>query len=328
MMAINTVCGVIGAEDLGKTLMHEHFLFGQLGYMGDATSWKFDNEEALKMAQKAAERVRPQGVKTIVDATPNENGRNAAFLKEASERTGLNIICPTGFYFENAGASPYWNERYGFLKSDIKKEMAELFIKEITQGVGDTGVKAGIIKVGSGAGPFTKFEEELFKAAAIAQKETGAPITTHTHAGSRGPEQADLLIAEGADPDKIVIGHMDANTDISYQLEVLKRGVTVGFDQMGYQGPGFTTNVKRFATLSALLALGYAERITLSHDTIAYWLGRKRDYPAELAQSLADYEVGYVNGKVIPQLHKVGFSEEATNRIVIENPKRILNMGK
>lgn len=325
-MGVNTVCGVIDANDLGKTLMHEHFMFGQLGYMGDISMGPYNKEDALKVAQGIADAVRPFGVKTIVDATPNENGRDAAFLKEASELTGLNIVCPTGFYFENAGASPYWNERRTFIKRDIRKEMTELFVKEITEGVAGTGIRAGIIKIGSNAGAFTPFEEALFKAAAAAQKETGAPITTHTQAGTMGPEQADLLIAEGADPEKIIIGHMDASPNIAYQLEVLKRGVYVGFDQMGLQAPNWTTNEERFGTLAGLLALGYANRITMSHDTVNYWLGRPREYPPELAKSLENYHVAYVNGGVIPRLHAVGFSEETTNQIVIENPKKLLDM--
>lgn len=325
-MSVNTVRGPIDANDLGSTLMHEHFAFGHVGYMGDGSFWKYSKKDGLSIAQKMADLCIPQGVKSIVDPTPNENGRDVELLKEASELTGLNIVCATGFYFEPLGASPYWNDRMTFLGLDIWKEITEVLLKELTEGIEGTGIKAGVIKVGTGAGRITPYEEALFKAAAKAQKETGALLMTHTTAGTMGPEQADLLIAEGANPEKILIGHMDANSSMNYQLEVLKRGVNIGFDQMGLQGPGFITDEERLGTLTGLLALGHAKRIILSQDTPNYWLGRKRYYSPKMIELLQNFNVGYVNGKIIPWLHEVGFSEEITNQMIVKNPKRLLNI--
>jgi len=325
-MSVNTVCGPIDAKDLGNTLMHEHFAFGHVGYMGDGSFWKYSREDGLAIAREMADLCMPQGVRTIVDPTPNENGRDAELLKEASELTGLNIVCATGFYYEPFGASPYWNDRMTFLGMDIRKEIAEVLLKELTVGIEDTGIKAGVIKVATGKDRITPYEEALFKAAAEVQKETGALIMTHTTAGTMGPEQADLLIAEGADPEKILIGHMDANPNINYQLEVLKRGVNIGFDQMGLQGPGFITDKERLAALTGLLALGYADRIVLSQDTPNYWLGRERYYSPEMMKLLENFNVGYVNGKIIPWLHKSGVSKDITDQMIVENPKRLLDI--
>lgn len=325
-MGVNTVRGVVNANELGKTLMHEHFMFGQLGYRGDMTLGPYDKEEALRVAQSVADRISPYGVKTVVDVTPNENGRDAEFLKEASELTGLHIICSTGFYYENAGASPYFGERMSFIKADIAKEMTETFVTEITKGIGHTGVKAGIIKIATNTGKITAYEEALFKAAAAAQKETGVPIITHTQDGTMGPEQADLLLAEGACPEKIIIGHMDGNLNVPYHLEVLKKGVNISLDRMGLQPPGYPTDEERVAILSGLLALGYADKIMLSHDTVNYWLGRKRVYPPEVLATYETYHVAHVYKDIIPQLHRVGFSEQITDAMTIENPKRVLDI--
>src|SRR5207249_1779369 len=124
----------------------------------------------------------------------------------------------------------YWEheavaDSYGFkLRSrseDVTQEMFELFVSEIVDGIGRSGVKAGLIKVATGPGRISPYEAMALDAAARAQARTGVPITTHTDRGTMGPEQAARLIASGADPAKVIIGHMDGNLSLDYQLAVL-----------------------------------------------------------------------------------------------------------
>ena len=209
MNYVNTVTGPVAASELGRTLMHEHFLFGFCGFQGDATLGGFKEEEYTRDCLKAVDDARAYGINTIVDATTNECGRNVRFLKKISDMTGMNIICSTGYYFQAESAYAYWNFRRGF--ANIEEEIYEMMVTELTKGIEGTDIKAGVIKLASSFNEITPTEEIFFKAAARAQKETGCVIITHTQLGTMGPEQAQLLIANGADPSKIAIGHMCGN---------------------------------------------------------------------------------------------------------------------
>ena len=130
MNPINSVTGPLSAGQLGRTLMHEHFLFGYCGYQGDVTLGGFREEEYTQACLKAVEDARAYGIQTIVDATTNECGRNVRFLKKIADMTGMNIICSTGFYFEAESSYAYWNFRKGF--ADIQEEIYEMMMTEIT----------------------------------------------------------------------------------------------------------------------------------------------------------------------------------------------------
>jgi phosphotriesterase-related protein len=116
---VNTVTGSISTDDLGKTMMHEHFVFGYPGFEGDVTLGGFDREEAVNIGVDVAERLKAHGVKTVVDPTPNECGRNPEVLREISERTGVQIICATGYYYEGEGAPVYFKFRSSMGDADF-----------------------------------------------------------------------------------------------------------------------------------------------------------------------------------------------------------------
>ncbi len=319
---VNTVVGPIDTEDLGKTLMHEHFVFGYPGYNGDITLGPYKQEEAFKTGISVAEKVMAHDVKTVVDATPNETGRDVELLKMISEKTGLNIVCATGYYFEDEGAPAYFKFRSSL--GDSETEIYEMFMKEITDGVSDTGIKPGVIKLASSKDEITDYEAMFFRAAAKAQKETGVSIITHTSEGTMGPEQAELLVAEGADPKKIAIGHMCGNTDISYHINTLDKGVFVALDRIGIQGVvGAPMDEERIALIHELIKQGYANRIMLSHDTVNHWLGRPLVLPEMVANLLAKWHVTHVFEDIIPELERLGVEDGDFDTILIENPKRL-----
>jgi phosphotriesterase-related protein len=319
---VNTVTGKIASSELGKTLMHEHFIFGYAGFHGDHTVGGFDYDAAMQVAVNVAERVQAHGVKTIVDPTPNDCGRNPEFLRDVSERTGLQIVCTTGYYYEEEGAPGYFKFR-ATLGSAVE-EIYEMFMQEITVGIGKTGIQAGAIKVASSKNVITDYEQMFFKAAARAQKETGVPILTHTQEGTMGPEQAELLIAEGADPSKILIGHMCGNTDVSYHMRTLEKGVNIGFDRFGLQGlVGTPMDSMREAVLIGLIGLGYGDRILLAQDTVNYWLGRPFVIPDVLLPLLQNYHVTHVFENVVPVLRQAGIREEQIDQIFVQNPARV-----
>ena len=318
--ALNTVTGPIDGNKVGKTLMHEHFVFGYPGFAGDKTLGPFDRKKAFEVSIAAAKRAKAYGVQTIVDATPNECGRDVKFLKEVSEKIGVNIVCATGYYFEGEGASAYFKFRNAL--GDGLKEIYELMLREVTEGIDDTGIKAGIIKLASSKNVITDYERMFFKAAAKVQKETGAHIITHTQEGTMGQEQAELLIAEGADPKRIMIGHMCGNTDIKYAAKVLEKGVYIGFDRFGLEGfIGCPTDREREALAVSLLALGYEDKIMFSHDTVNVMLGRTVVFPPALREIMANQHIARIFEVIIPDLKKMGVTDDQIEKIMTKNPE-------
>lgn len=319
---VNTVTGPIDPEQLGATLMHEHIVFGYPGWYGDLTLAPFDREAAVSTGIELMKQLQGFGVGTFVDATPNETGRNPELYREIAEATGINIICSTGYYYEGEGAPAYFKLR-STLK-DVTEEIFDMFMTEITRGIGTTGIRAGVIKLGSSECCITDYEKTFFRAAARAQKETGVPIITHTQAGSMGPEQAELLVSEGADPARIMIGHMSDNTDMRYHLNTLSHGVYIAFDRMGLQGlAGCPMDAERYPVIIGLIAGGYGNRLMLSHDTIAVWLGRPLEIPEAAMPLVANWHPSHLFTNIIPHLKKSGITEAQIRTVVTDNPRRL-----
>jgi phosphotriesterase-related protein len=320
---INSVLGPISPDKLGTTLVHEHFVFAYAGWLADATIAPENYKAALKTNLGVIKAAQKQGIKTIIDATPNDNGRNSELYKALAKKTGINIICSTGLYTEHEGSPGYWTSRVAF-GADISKMMAELFIKEIMQGIGKTGVKAGVIKVGSSP-KMSSYEAAVHKAAVVAQKVTGVPIITHTEGPTGGIEQADFLIKEGADPKKVMIGHASNSTDIEYHKAILAKGVYIAFDRLGLEIITPTNaNVKNIAELCKL---GYANKIMLSHDTVNVWLGRPLTAPEPVMKMLANWRIDHISQNVLPALKAQGVTDEQIKTMMVDNP-RSLFLGK
>ncbi|MFB4165757.1 phosphotriesterase [Alteribacillus sp. JSM 102045] len=318
---VNTVLGSVAVDQLGKTLMHEHFFFGYPGFTGNSL-YVNDREDIIKTGMEVAARVKAYGVQTVVDATPNDCGRDPELLKEIAERSELNIICSTGYYYEGEGAPAYLKFKQAL--GQAEEEILEIFMKEITEGIGNTGIKPGVIKLASSKDQITPYEEMFFKAAAKVQKETDISIITHTQEGTMGPEQAELLVSEGADPSKILIGHMDGNTDIKYHKRTLDTGVFVGFDRFGIQGfVGAPMDSDRVAVLTGLLRSGYTNQLMISHDKVNVWLGKAPEWPEELQNLTKDWHTTHIFENIIPALKKGGVTDDQINTILVNNPRRI-----
>lgn len=318
---VNTVLGPVAVEDLGKTLMHEHFFFGYPGFYGNSL-YPVDKDEILRASIETASKLKAHGVKTVVDATPNDTGRDPELLKLIAEKTGLNIICSTGYYYEGEGAPAYFKFKQAL--GTAEEEIYEMYLRELTEGIGDTGIKAGVIKLGSGKDRITDYERMFFKVAAKVQQETGVTIITHTQEGTMGPEQAELLVSEGADPKRILIGHMDGNTDLRYHIRTLEQGVYVGFDRFGIQGfVGAPMDSDRIGVLLGLIGAGYTEQLIMSHDKVNVWLGKSPEFPGDLGSLVTNWHMTHIFENIIPVLKERGVSEDQINTILVQNPKQI-----
>ena len=213
MTMVNTVTGPISSDDLGPTLMHEHLIIGFPGYEAHTTQLMPRAEMVARCVERIGQ-LQELGFRSLVDPCPSDLGRDVSLMVEVAEATGFNVICATGLYKEEEGSTPYWKMRTRF--GDVVGVMADLFTSEITDGVGSTGVKPGIIKVATGPHEMTDYERNVFLAAAQASVATGVPITTHTDLGTVGDLQQELLTGAGVPSQRIVIGHSCGTSDHEY----------------------------------------------------------------------------------------------------------------
>jgi phosphotriesterase-related protein len=182
-----------------------------------------------------------------------------------------------------------------------------------------TDIKAGVIKIATGYGKISPFEANVLKSAARAQKETGVPIITHTEKGTMGPEQADLLISEGADPKRIMIGHI-GNADLKYQSTILEKGVYIAFDRLGIELI-FPDSLSK-ACIIALVSMGYANRIFMSHDHVSVQLG-KSPPRSVMDQVMPKWKLGHIFNDIVPDLKKAGVNDKQLHMILEDNPRRL-----
>src|SRR5207245_7496085 len=195
--------------------------------------------------------------------------------------------------------------------------MTEVCVRERTEGIGETGIRAGVIKVATSAHRITPYEEMVLRAAARAHLETGVPITTHTDEGTMGVEQLETLVGQGVAPQAIVVGHSDGSSDLHYHLTMLDRGAYLGFDRFGLEL--LHPDRARTAALIGLLGVGFERQIVLSHDTVWCWRGRAPVIPAS---ALADWQPTHLFRKILPRLREAGVPQAKIDAMLVENPRR------
>ena len=320
---VNTVLGPVAPEDLGITLVHEHIAAAYPGWDCDPLSRPYDREKIVDVCLRNLEPVKSYGVRSVVDATPADLGRDVEIMKSVSDRLEINIVCSTGRYSEEEGNWAYLKQRSRSGAADMTSELYESLMFEITSGIGESHVKPGVIKVATGLDRISECEEALMAAAAQASGETGLPIITHTQDGTMGPQQAEFLIGEGVDPGLIMVGHMCGNSSLVYQQEVLGTGVSISFDRFGLQK--FMPDEVRVSTLVELLGMGYTDRILMSQDFIGCTFGRKTTWPDKVIRQNMNWSYTNIFRRIIPALEDAGVTERQVDTMMVENPRRLLS---
>jgi len=315
---VQTVTGPVPVAELGRTLMHEHLVIGYPGWESDTVRPGPRRDEMLATCLDRVAEMQAHGVRTMVDPCPNDLGRDVEFAAEVSARTGLRIVCATGLYKEDEGGAAYWKFRSRFGASP--DSMAEVFIRELTDGIGETGIRAGVIKVATGSPVISDYERTVLTAAAIASVETGAPITTHTDHGRLGDEQQRLLTAAGVPAHRLVIGHSCGSDDHDYHMGIARGGSYLGFDRFGIEV--LQPDAKRVASLLAVLRAGAVSRVVVSHDSVWCWRGQPIPNTEAFAEMLAEWTPSHFFQRIVPQLLAGGASGDQIETMLVDNPRR------
>ncbi len=316
-VTIQTVTGPIDADDLGRTLAHEHIVVGWPGWDSDSLHREPARNDVIAIARDRIAEMRSHGVRSMIDPCPNDLGRDVELLAEVAADTGFQIVCATGLYKEDQGGSAYWKFRAQMGGS--ADYIAEMYIRELTDGVGDTGIRPGIIKVATSGPTIGNYETMLLEAAAIASIETGVPILTHTDEGRLGDEQQRILTGHGVPAQRIVVGHCCGTSDHAYHMGIVDGGSYVGFDRFGLDI--LKPDEQRVEALAKIVSKGAAAQLLVSHDTVWCWKGNA--VPSEAAEAMvANWTPTHFFERIVPQLLDAGVSEEQISLIVDENPRR------
>lgn len=318
MATVNGVQGPIEAEELGLTLIHEHFFSGDEAV---TAQWPHarDHEREYELALESAEAVKGHGVRTVVEPTSMLLGRDVAALERLAADTGLQIVPCTGIYT--------YDHLPQFLLNRDEDFIAGLFVHDLEQGIQGTAIKAAFLKCAADEPGVTANVEKVHRAVARASVQTGAPIMAHSRpASNTAPRQIEILLEEGVAPEKIQIAHTGDSDDLGYIEGLLEAGVWIGMDRYGLDI--FLPTEKRNATMTALLEKGHADRIFLSQDFDIPIANGLDWYPPELVAQLEpvakDWSMTFLFESVIPALQQAGMSDEQLQTIMVENPKRWL----
>ena len=318
MPAIQTVTGTTTPERLGRTLMHEHLVIGYPGFENDWVRPGPKRDDMFARCIDRIEELKGHGVDALLDPCPADLGRDVEFMAKVAQRTRFTIICATGLYKEEEGANAYWKFRANF--GDISPALGELFARELTDGIAGTGIRAGIIKVGTGHETLTKYEQAVFAGAARAAVETGAPITTHTDGGKFGDDQQAFLVERGVPAHRIVIGHSCGTGDHAYHMKIAERGSYLGFDRFGLDM--LQPDTERVAALLRLVRAGRGRQVVVSHDTVWCWRGEPIPSAEILSQMEKVWTPTHFLTRIVPKLRDGGASESDIEALLVDNPRR------
>lgn len=256
----------------------------------------YEHDVVADRAVEQFQRAKDRGVRTVVDGTPVNMGRDIKLIQEVAERTGLNFVASSGFYYQDEV----------YLQWRSEDEIYSLVSRECTDGIEDTGVRPGILKAACADSGVTPILGKVFRAIGSVASEQGLPIFCHHHPSvGNGDEILDIFEECGASTNQIVLGHSGDTDDLGYLERLLERGCYLGMDRFGHCDASLDFD-SRITTIVELCRRGYADRLLLSHDLATYfavfgsWESFKNDhsYPA--------VDFSFIHTEVHPALERSG----------------------
>jgi phosphotriesterase-related protein len=305
-VTVQTVSGTIPASELGVTLMHEHIVT-DLRDPGARSPGDYSREEAIRVALPHLEQLRKAGCRSLVEITPIHIGRDPLALQALAEKSGLNIVCATGIY---GAAKQRFIPDYALRES--AEELAERYAREFREGIGDTGVKPGIIKTGVNTEtPLPEIERKLVRAAALAHKLTGLTVASHTGPGAPALEELAILGAVGVRPQSFIWVHAQSEKDHELHRRMARERAWVEFDGIGPKSMDWHLECVR-----SMAEAGLLHRTLISQDAGWYHPGEPgggeyRGYSLLLTE-------------FVPKLRGSGFSEQEITQLLVKNPAAAL----
>ena len=229
--------------------------------------------------------------------------------------TGLNIIAGCGYYVDVSHPKD--------MPTRSVESLAEEMIADIKQGIAGTDVRAGIIGEIGTSQPVTDSEEKVLRAAAHAQKNTGAAISVHFHwRGRQAPRVLRLLESESVDPGRVILGHQDdiENPGLEYYVSIAQHGAFVAFDCFGDEnyadevGLVHARDIQRAEFVEHMIDAGFVDNILLSHDVA---------YKTHL-RSFGGHGYGHLLRTIVPMLRKLSVTDSEIKRMMVDNPARAI----
>jgi phosphotriesterase-related protein len=318
--SVETVRGPVDTAHLGQVLMHEHvFVLSADVQQNYPDEWGTEDGRLADAVAKLTE-LAATGVRTIVDPTVVGLGRYIPRIQRVAEQVDLNIVVATGcytyedvpFFFHHRG--PALNAAFG---TEVPDPMVDMFVRDITEGIAGTGVKAAFLKCAIDAPGLTSGVERVMRAVARAHGRTGVPVTVHTHPGAQtGLVVQKVFAEEGVDPRRVVLGHSGDTTDADHLSELADAGFLLGMDRFGINLD--TTFEARADVVVEMCRRGYAESMVLSQDASCYidWVD-----PAVMAM-LPQWRYTHIHEEVLPYLREHGVTEEQIETMLVANPRR------
>lgn len=294
---IYTVHGKIGIEDIGITLTHEHIMsmFGlEPVYVG-----AYDKDSLFAQVVPYLKKVKATGVKTIFDCTTANFGRNVNLLREISDVSGVEVITNTGYY---GGANDRYVPKAAYTSS--AEEIAKIWIDEFENGIDDTGIKPGFIKLAFDKG-ISEIDLKLFTAGMLTHLSTGLTMAVHTENNLEAANKMlQLLDQYEVSPSTLVWVHASKVEDVDFLAEAAMKGVWISLDK--FKAHEVEDYISK---LTLLKEKGVLNKVLLSHDGNSFNRGRPiREYHAVLTQ-------------LVPALKDNGFSDEDINQMLVVNPQ-------
>lgn len=311
MAMVQTVTGPVAPSELGRVLSHEHVTLGTLGLRENYPGLLPQREEIIDICVEKLSRLKSLGYDTLMDHTTFDIGRDAGLLAEVSRRSGLKIVAATGIWI----SPPRW-----FQKRDAT-EMVPLFVRDLSVGIAETGIRAGLIKCALDTAGMTPPLEQILRACARAQLRTRVPISTHTYAAGRSGEiQLDIFLEEGVAPSNILIGHSGDTEDLDYLRGLMDRGAFIGMDRFGIEST--LSDKARAAVVAKLCSEGYSGQMLLSQDANSW---SDRDIGLRREPARKNWHYFNLHENVLPRLRKLGVSEGQIGQLTGGNARALFD---